>query len=84
MFGDRLNQVDFRIAKTFWTSGGKRLQGFYDIYNMLNANPVLAYNPNFSTAGPPRTASSPATFDWPVPTTILQGRLTKVGFQLDF
>ena len=84
MFGDRLNQVDFRIAKTFWTSGSKRLQGFYDVYNMLNANPVLAYNPNFSIAGPPRTASSPATFDWPVPTTILQGRLTKFGFQLDF
>ncbi|MQA30030.1 MAG: TonB-dependent receptor [Luteitalea sp.] len=84
IFGDRLNQVDFRIAKTFRPRAGKRVQLFYDIYNLLNANPVLAYNTNFSTAGPPRTVASRATYDWPVPTTILQGRLTKVGVQLDW
>jgi len=84
MFGDRLNQVDFRVSKTFRIAGGKRLQAFYDMYNLLNANPVLAYNTNFSVAGPPRTIASPATYDWPVPTTILQGRLTKIGVQLDW
>jgi hypothetical protein len=84
MFGDRLNQVDFRVAKTFRFRTSKRLQLFYDIYNLLNASPVLAYNTNFSIAGPPRTIASPATFDWPVPTTILQGRLTKFGAQLDW
>ena len=60
------------------------MQLFYDIYNLLNASPVLVYNTNFSIAGPPRTVASTATFDWPVPTTILQGRLTKVGLQLDW
>jgi hypothetical protein len=83
LFGDRLNQVDFRISKTV-RMANRRLQVFYDLYNLLNVNPVLAYNANFSIAGPPRTIASPATFDWPVPTTILQGRLTKFGVQLDW
>ena len=84
MFGDRLNQTDFRVSKVFRLREGKRFQAFFDLYNLFNANPVLQYNTNFSIAGPPATVASPATFDWPVPTLILQGRLSKFGFQLDW
>ena len=83
LFGDRLNQVDFRVSKTIRFKT-RRLQVFYDLYNMLNASPTYVYNTNFSTAGPPRTIASRETYDWPVPQTILQGRITKFGFQLDW
>jgi hypothetical protein len=83
LFGDRLNQVDFRVAKTFRT-GVRRVQVFYDLYNLLNANPIYVYNQNFSIAGPPRTIASRETYDWPVPQTILQGRIMKVGMQFDW
>jgi len=84
LFGERLNQVDFRLTKTFHVQKTRRFQLFYDVYNLLNASPVLAYNANFSAAGPPRTIASRPTYDWPVPTTILQGRLTKIGAQLEW
>jgi hypothetical protein len=83
LFGDRLNQVDFRIAKTF-RFGERRFQVMYDLYNMLNASPTYVYNQNFSIAGPPPTIASRESYDWPVPQTILQGRIMKFGFQLDW
>ena len=70
-FGDRLNQVDFRASKTFTMPGGRRAQALVDLYNMFNANPILAQN---NTFGP----------QWQRPTQILQGRLLKFGIQLDF
>jgi hypothetical protein len=73
MYSDRLNQVDLRLSKIFNLGTGHRLQGFLDFYNIFNANPVLATNPSVLTA---------AAF--PVPVTILQGRLGKVGVQLDW
>ena len=81
LFGDRLNQLDVRVSKIFRLREGKRLQGFLDWYNLLNANPVLAYNTAFSFANP---SANPASFAWPVPTNILQGRLFKFGAQLDW
>jgi hypothetical protein len=83
LYGDRLNQVDFRLSKSF-RMNARRFQVFWDVYNMLNENTVLVYNPNFSIAAPPRTSASPATYDWPVPQTIVQGRIMKVGFQFDW
>ena len=71
MFGDRLNQVDFRVSKTFTLPGSRRVQALVDVYNLFNANPVLALNTTF---GP----------QWQRPTQILQGRLLKFGFQMDF
>jgi hypothetical protein len=83
LFGERLNQVDFRLSKSFRMST-RRFQVFWDLYNMLNENTVLIYNANFSIAAPPRTIASPATYDWPVPQTIVQGRIMKIGLQLDW
>ena len=42
LYGDRLNQVDFRVSKIFRFGAKGRVQGNLDLYNMLNANPVLA------------------------------------------
>jgi len=69
-YGQRLNQFDFRLTKTF-NIGGNRLQGMFDLYNMFNANPVLfeeyALDANYLS-----------------PTAILPARMMKFGVQWDF
>ena len=69
-YGERLNQFDFRVTKTF-NIGGNRLQGMFDLYNMFNANPVLfeeyALDANYLS-----------------PTAILPARMMKFGVQWDF
>src|SRR5205823_1148459 len=40
LYGDRLNQLDFRVAKNVRVRN-LRLQPQFDLYNMLNANPVV-------------------------------------------
>jgi hypothetical protein len=71
MYGDRLNQLDFRVAKGFSLGQGRRVQGLVDLYNMLNASPVLNHNNSFGAA-------------WQRPTQILHGRLLKFGVQVDY
>ena len=71
MYGDRLNQLDFRAAKSLALGQGRRLQAIVDLYNALNASPVLAHNNAFGAA-------------WQRPTQILHGRLLKFGVQMDF
>jgi hypothetical protein len=71
LYGDRLNQVDLRMSKTFRLPASRRVQALVDLYNLFNANPVLAQN---NTFGP----------QWQRPTQILQGRLLKFGLQVDF
>jgi hypothetical protein len=70
MFNDRVNQVDLRLAKRFRVGRGS-LQGQFDLYNLLNANPVLAQN---NTYGPA----------WLTPVSILPGRLFKAGMEVTF
>ena len=43
VYRDRLNQVDFRVAKLFRFAGTRTSINF-DFYNLLNANPVLNEN----------------------------------------
>ena len=49
MYGDRLNQLDLRLSKTFSLRKGRKLQAMVDGYNMFNANPGVAVN---TTYGP--------------------------------
>ena len=70
VFEDRIYQVDVRLAKTIRIQG-LRLQATVDVYNALNASPILAINTRY---GP----------QWLVPQQILDGRLLKVGAQLTF
>ena len=41
LYGDRLNQLDARLTKTFRFAGSRRVQALFDFYNLLNVGPVL-------------------------------------------
>jgi hypothetical protein len=70
MFNGRLNQIDVRIAKNI-SFGRSRLQGQFDIYNVLNDNSLLAQNNTYGLA-------------WQRPTAFLAGRMLKLGVQFNF
>ena len=70
MFEDRMNQIDLRLAKSFTISGSK-FQLMLDLYNALNASPILGVNSAYGAA-------------WLRPTQILDGRLFKFGLQFNF
>jgi hypothetical protein len=69
-YGERMNQIDFRVAKNIRTRRG-RIQPQLDLYNMLNSNAVYGQNNVYGTA-------------WLRPTQVLVGRMAKVGIQIDF
>jgi hypothetical protein len=71
MYGDRINQVDLRFSKTVMVGGARKLRLMADVYNAMNASPVISVN---TTYGP----------NWLRPTQVLVGRFLKVGAQLDF
>lgn len=70
MYGERLNQVDFRVAKNFEVRGA-RVQPQLDLYNMFNDNAVYGQNNTYGSA-------------WQRPTSVLVGRLVKFGVQVNF
>jgi hypothetical protein len=70
MYGDRVTQMDVRFGKLFKVQR-YRIQTSLDFFNVMNSSAVLAINSTFGTA-------------WLSPTQILQGRLAKVGMQIDF
>ena len=70
LYGERFNQLDLRFTKIL-NFGGARLRAMLDLYNVLNANAVMAED---SAWGP----------TWLAPVVIMPGRLAKFGFQLDF
>jgi hypothetical protein len=71
MYGDRVNQLDMRIARTL-KYGRSRTQIALDIYNAFNSNAVLAYNNTFVPGG-----------TWLQPLTILTPRFFKVTVEID-
>ena len=68
-YGDRLNQLDLLFAKIL-RFGRTRTAINLDLYNALNANPVLTQNNNFAA--------------WQVPLSILDALLIKISGQFDF
>lgn len=70
MFENRINQLDVRLTKAF-KFGRARLQGMVDVYNILNASPILVVNTVYGV-------------NWRRPTQILGARLFKFGAQLDW
>jgi len=70
VFGDRLNQVDFRVGKVL-RYGKIRSTVSLDLYNALNVSTILAQNNTFGPA-------------WLQPTTIMPARFAKVSLQFDF
>jgi hypothetical protein len=73
LYGDRLNQVDVRVAKIL-RFGRSRAALNFDLYNLLNANPVTAMNLNYSGTGA----------GWLQPQSILAARLFKLSLQFDY
>jgi hypothetical protein len=70
-FEDRIQQLDLRLARTFFVHN-KRFEPEFDIYNVANASPLLSVNSNYGTAA------------WRTPTQILAGRLLKLGLRVTF
>jgi hypothetical protein len=70
VFGDRINQVDFRIAKVL-RFGGTRTQVGVDIFNVMNSNVANGYLQTFGQS-------------WLRPTSVMDARFARVSGQIDF
>lgn len=70
VYGDRVDQLDGRLSKN-WQFGRTKLQGQFNVYNILNVGPVLAVN---NAYGP----------SWLTPLATLPGRMFKFGAQIDW
>ena len=75
-YGERLYQVDFRLAKKF-TLNRTRLQATMDLYNATNGNPVLVQSNTYG-------ATTAASTVWQRPQAILPARVVKFGIQVNF
>jgi hypothetical protein len=74
LYEESLSQLDLRLSKRF-TVGRYRLRGDLNLYNVFNSDFISAVNTTFST-----TASNAFLR----PTGVLQGRLFKIGGQIEF
>jgi len=73
LYGDRIQQVDLRFTRSF-PIGSRRLQGNFDVYNLLNA----------STALNEQAAYSRTNNQWRNVVQFMGGRLIKFSAQLTF
>jgi hypothetical protein len=71
----RLTEADVRITKAFRFGSKHRIQGIFDIYNILNARPVQAINSQYIL---------PTGGTWENVANVLTGRLFKFGTQIDW
>jgi len=69
-FDQRVNQLDVRLSKIVHV-GKARIQGNLDLFNVLNGSTVLQLQQQYGAT-------------WQQPTQILDARLLKLGFQVDF
>jgi hypothetical protein len=70
MYGERANQLDWRVSKAFKVLNGRRATVNLDIYNMLNVSTVIQENAAYAV--------------WRTPQRIIDGRLFKISGQFDF
>jgi hypothetical protein len=75
VFLDYRNQLDLRLGRTF-RFGTKRIQGFADVFNVLNAGTVTRVNETFG--------ANPATNAWRTPQAIMEARYVRFGVQMSF
>jgi len=76
VFLDTRNQLDLRLGRTFRFGGRTRIQGFADVFNVLNAGTVTRVNETFG--------ANPATNAWLQPTAIMDARYVRFGVQMSF
>jgi len=72
LYGNRINQLDFRVAKLLKFASTRSMVGV-DLYNAFNANPILSYNNTFVPGG-----------SWLQPISVLTGRMARISVQFDF
>jgi hypothetical protein len=77
LYGDRVNELDFKIAKILRLRG-TRLNAGLEIYNALNGNSTLTYAQTFTLTN----VSGPGA--WLQPTQVMTPRFFKVTAQFDF
>jgi hypothetical protein len=70
MYGNRINQLDFRVAKLLRFGTTRTMLGV-DLYNALNSGAILTYNNTFG-----RT--------WLQPNSILTGRMARLSAEFTF
>jgi hypothetical protein len=75
VFLDYRNNFDMRFGKNL-RFGGRRIQLFADIFNVLNAGTVVRVSETYG--------SNPATNTWRNPLTIMEGRYFRFGTQMSF
>lgn len=76
VFLDTRKQLDLRLGRTFRFGGRTRIQGFADVFNVLNSGTVTRVNETFG--------SNPATNAWMRPTAIMDARYVRFGVQMSF
>ena len=72
IYGERINQLDFRVSKLLKHPGGRTMFAV-DVYNALNSSAVLAYNPAYVPGG-----------TWLQPLSILTPRGFRITAELNF
>ena len=72
LYGDRVNEIDLRFAKIL-RYGRTRTNVGVDVYNIINASPVLTYNQSYVPGG-----------NWLIPNSVLQPRFLKFSATFDF
>jgi Carboxypeptidase regulatory-like domain len=73
LYGDRIQQVDLRFTRSL-RLGSRKLQGNFDIYNILNANTIQNEQATYSNTNN----------QWRNAIQIMGGRLVKFSAQLTF
>jgi hypothetical protein len=72
MYGDRINQLDLRVAKTLRMGRWRTTLGV-DVFNFLNSSAVLTYNNSYVAGGP-----------WLQPLTVLTPRFVRLTGEVIF
>jgi hypothetical protein len=72
VWGDRVNEIDLRIGKIV-RFGRTRTNVGLDVFNVLNAAPILTYNQVFVPGG-----------TWLAPLSVLTPRFAKISAQITF
>jgi hypothetical protein len=70
LYGPRIRQVDLTFKKIF-RFGGQRLTAGLDMYNLLNNNATLAFNPTFV----------PGQLGWQSPTSYMNPRVYRLNVE---
>jgi hypothetical protein len=78
VWGDRVNEIDLRIAKVL-RFGRTRSNIGVDIYNLFNSDAILTYNQTFSPTVQPGQPGA-----WLTPQSLLSPRFVKFSAQIDF